>query len=308
MDSFDDFVGNKKTIEFVKMLIHPAEDQDGARIPDMLFLGPPGHGKTSLARLLATHIGRKCIEINATQLTDPFQLRNNIAGPGAPTKEGAIIFIDECHALKKKFQINLLSATEKPRILCTSDRKEIYKDMIPDNFSFIFATTRRSYILKELTSRLRVVEFTHYSLDEKLQIAISTFKQLKIPRDQIKPEFIVDIAKRARSARGIVQFCEDIARNMKKQSVGLSKEIIRDTFNILGIDANGLTKNDRKLLGYLNKCRSPVGLETLSDILEMPKKDVKFEVEPFLLRENFMMRRSTGRAITEKGAAAIDRK
>lgn len=303
--TFDDFVGNEQTIKLVKMLIHAAEGDSTARIPDMSFLGPAGHGKTTLARLVAAHLDRKCIEINATIVTDPFQFKGYFTGNEMP-KGGGIIFIDECHALKKKIQTNLLSATENPRKLHTSHKGEIYRDSLPENLSFIFATTKRSYIIPELAQRLETVEFSEYSEGEKCEIAANYLKKRKkIPVDQLDAACIVDIASRARNARKVIRFCDRIVDHMKMKGSPLAPEIINETFEILGIDKNGLSKLDRKLLRYLAKRGKPVGLETLSDLMEMPKADIKSEIEPFLLRKNFMVRSSAGRIITQPGRAAI---
>jgi Holliday junction DNA helicase RuvB len=304
METFSDFVGNKDSIELVNLLIHDALEDNNARLPDMAFLGPAGHGKTSLARLVAKELGRRLIEINATTLKDPFQLRGYIINDMPP--EGAVIFVDECHALKKPIQTNLLSATESPRKLHTSDKKEIYRDSLPQNFSFIFATTRRSYIIPELYSRLDIVEFDEYSLDEKCEIVIKHMKKKhNIRKEQFDVECVIDIAGRSRSARAVIRSCNKIVQNMNRGDGKLTKSIVNDTFRILGIDKNGLTKLDRKMLKYLSKRSAPVGLETLSILMRMPKKDVQGEVEPFLLRQGYVNRMSSGRMITKEGRKVI---
>jgi len=304
METFSDFVGNKEAIELVNLLIHEAIGNNNARLPDMAFLGPAGHGKTALARLVAKHLGRRLIEINATSIKDPFQLRGYIIND--MPLEGAVIFIDECHALKKGIQTNLLSATEDPRKLHTSSKQEIYRDSLPQNFSFIFATTRRSYIISELFSRLRTIEFDEYDIEEKCEIAIKYMNRKHgIKRNQFDAQSIIDIATRSRSARAIVRNCDTIVQNLNRGDGKLTQEIVDDTFRILGVDKYGLTKLDRKLLNYLSKRSSPIGLETLSMIMRMPKKDVQGEVEPFLLRKNYISRQSSGRIITKEGRRAI---
>lgn len=303
---FTDFVGNKHVIKLVKLMIHKAESNKSARIPDMAFLGPSGHGKTMLSRIVANHLKRRCIEINATVVSDPFVFRSLIVSKEAASPDGTIIFVDECHALKKKIQTNLLSATQDPRKLHTSSKDQVYRDSLPDNFSFIFATTHRNYIIPELFNRLTTIEFMEYSLKEKCEIIVKLFiNKYKVEKERLNTPCVVSIAKRSRSARDVVNNCEKIIMNMEKNNSKLTEGIIEDTFDILQIDENGLTKIDRKLLGYLAKRGAPVGLETLGDLLLMPKKDVKKNVEPFLLRNNYMARKSAGRIITNKGLKAI---
>jgi len=303
--SFEDFVGNIQAIRLVKLLIHAAENDKFVRIPDMAFLGPSGHGKTTLARIVAKYLDRKLIEINATIVRDPFQFRSYIVGPNAP-QTGAIIFIDECHALKNKVQTNLLSATENPRKLHTSYKDQIYRDSLPENISFIFATTKRSQIISELAGRLETVEFLEYSEDEKCEMVVKyMLRQHDITSTQLNGECIVDIASRSREARALVKNCDKIILNMNKRGRQLTKEIVDETFEILGIDEFGLNRLDRKLLKLLASCGTPIGIETLGDLMNMPKRDIKLEIEPYLLVNNFMARRSAGRMITKKGLKTV---
>ena len=92
---------------------------------------------------------------------------------------------------------------------------------------------------------------------------------------------------------------------MNKRGRQLTKEIVDETFEILGIDEFGLNRLDRKLLKLLASCGTPIGIETLGDLMNMPKRDIKLEIEPYLLVNNFMARRSAGRMITKKGLKTV---
>ena len=156
-----------------------------------------------------------------------------------------------------------MSATENPRKLHTSHKDQVYRDSLPENFSFIFATTKRSFIIPELMQRLETVEFQEYSEKEKCEIAANYLKNVrKIPADQLDIKCIVDISSRARSARKVIRFCDRIIDNMKMTSRPLSRQLVDETFQILGVDSHGMTRLDRKLLRYLAKRGAPVGLET----------------------------------------------
>ena len=136
-------------------------------------------------------------------------------------------------------------------------------------------------------------------------VARYMFKKHNIQKDLLTAKCIVDIAYRSRNARSLVKNCDKIILNLEKIGGKLTEDIVNDTFDILGIDENGLRRIDRKLLRILKTSGCPLGLETLSDVMNMPKKDVKLDLEPYLLKKNLMMRKKAGRIITAKGISAL---
>jgi Holliday junction resolvasome RuvABC ATP-dependent DNA helicase subunit len=123
--TFADFVGNKGAVSKVQLLIDEALKDKSASMPDMAFLGQSGHGKNTLAEVISTETGRELLTINSTIIRDPFQFRGLVINlKDKVGHDGAIIMIDECHALPKRIQDNLLTATEHPRELHTSHKDQ----------------------------------------------------------------------------------------------------------------------------------------------------------------------------------------
>lgn len=304
--SYDDFVGNREAVEKVRLLTHEAEESNYVRIPDIAFYGPSGHGKNTLAKILANQLGRQFIEINSTVIRDPFQFRSLIVN-GDFASTGIIVHLDECHQLPRKIQDNLLSALEEPRKLHTAHKDQVFTDSLPANMSFIFSTTHAGALRKALRNRLETIEFLEYSRKEMLEIAVKYLVRVhRLNRETLDPSGMSEIANRARSARQVVQFCDNAVRHMKREGYNkLSKQLIERCFEILGIDKYGLTRVDRKMLGYLAEFNSYVGLDTLEAIMNMTKKEIKANVEPFLLQRGFIIRSSSGRIITKRGKGTL---
>jgi len=303
---FKDFVGNKQAISFVQLLIKRGVGDKFIRIPDMAFLGAPGAGKTYLSSIVTNYLERKFIEINSTCIKDPFQFRGYITNPKL-TGSGAIILLDECHCLKRNIQNNLLSALQTPRKLHTESKNQIFTDNIPENISFIFATTHAGLIKPALQSRLRNIELLEYSLAERQEMTVKYLhREYGFSGSDFDVKAVEQIAKRSRNGRHVTENCDDICEFIKQnEKTGLSIESVNETFKIKGIDKNGLTRVDRKMLKYLAEARTFVGLDTLEAAMNMTKKEIRQNLEPWLLRNNFISRHSAGRMITRKGNNAI---
>lgn len=299
MLSFDDFIGNKMAVEKVKLLI------TSDKIPHMGFFGPAGHGKTTLARIVADVTKRKFILINSVAVKTPLTFRGIITHPDA-CRQGAIVLLDECHALPKSIQDNLLSVLEEPAVLVTSYKDQIMRDKLPDHMTFIFATTHGGSMNEAMLSRLEPIEFLEYSHEEKFEMAVRYLqKKHDFTNEMFDIDGVYDIAFRARSGRDVVRFCNNAVRYMKKEGASkLTKDIAHGIFNMFGIDINGLTVVDRNILKYIAKTGT-VGLDTLQDFSHISKKELKDRIEPYLLRRGFIVRGSSGRMITPLGLRAL---
>jgi Holliday junction DNA helicase RuvB len=305
--TFADFVGNKGVVSKVELLIDDAMKDRFARMPDMAFLGPAGHGKNTLAEIIANETKRKLLVINSTVIRDPFQFRGLIMNLAHDNHDGAMILIDECHALMRKIQDNLLTATEHPRELHTSHKDQVFTDKLPDNLSFIFATTHGGYLRPALLSRLEPIEFLPYSTSEQLEMAIKyLIRRHDFKKAEIDTKCIIEVAKRARDGRQVARFCDTIVRYMRKNKIKkLNQDVINECFVVVGVDKNGLTRLDRIMLSKLLQMNTFVGLDTLDAVMPTSKKQIKEYIEPYLLQKGFIIRTSSGRMITPKGRLAL---
>ncbi len=304
---FTDFVGNKGVISKIELLIDDAMKDRFARMPDLAFLGPAGHGKNTLAYVIANETKRKLLVINSTVIRDPFQFRGLIMNLTHDNHDGAIIMVDECHALARKIQDNLLTATEHPRELHTSHKDQVFTDKLPENLSFIFATTHGGYIRPSLLSRLEPIEFLPYSTNEQLEMAIKyLIRRHDFKKENIDIKCIIEVAKRARDGRQVARFCDTIVRYMRKNNLTqLNQTTMDECFEVLGVDKNGLTRLDRIMLRKLLQMNTFVGLDTLDAVMPTSKKQIKEYIEPYLLQKGFIIRTSSGRMITPKGRSAL---
>lgn len=306
--TFADFVGNQGAMNKIQLLIDEAIKDQHATMPDMAFLGPSGYGKNTLARVIATETRRKLLVINSTIIRDPFQFRGLIINlKDEVGQSGAIIMIDECHALPKKIQDNLLTATEHPRELHTSHKDQVFTERLDANFSFIFGTTHGAHLKEALLTRLEIIELLPYSVNEQLVMAIKYLIRrhgFKKPDIEVNP--IMEVARRARNGRQVTRFCDTMVRYMKKHKLTkLDKETADACFKVLGVDKNGLTRLDHIMLMKLSQMNTCVGLDTLDAVLPTSKKQIKESIEPYLLERGFIVRTSAGRMITSKGRKAL---
>ena len=306
--TFDDYVGNEDAKRKLKLLYSPAKDDKFARVADLVILGASGNGKTTIVEAAASYVGRKFYKFNSTAIKSPFAIRGIIS---EPPSEGLVVLFDECHNLPKKIQDSLLNALESgkdgKRILTTAVKETVMNDYIVENVSFAFATTHQSYLRHALLTRLHKIEIHEYTLQERQEIALRYLKRhYGIGSDIIEPEAARDIAFRSRCGRDVVNNCDTINLVMKDiKAISLTSQVVKDSFKIIGVDEFGLTRTDRKLLDFLSINSTFVGLETLEAAMEMPKNDIKSNVEPYLLRQGYMLRQSSGRIITDKGKMAL---
>jgi holliday junction DNA helicase RuvB len=300
---FEDFVGNEQAIEQVKLLIE--DSKESKKLPHIGFFGPAGHGKTTLSKIIADETKRRFVYVNSVAVKTPMILRGIITNP-ENMMHGAVICLDECHRLPKPIQDNLLSVLEEPAILVTSYKDQLIRDTLPEHLSFVLATTHQGMLSEPLITRLECVELHEYTTLQRQTIAVKYLNRVHgLKGAQLDTDAILEIGRRSRSGRHVVKICENVMRYMRVEKLNkITVDVVNKVFSIIGVDHNGLTRRDSLLLKYLAQTGS-CGLDTLEAYLHLPRKDIKDKVEPWLLRRQLMIRSSSGRAITEKGMAAL---
>lgn len=307
----DNVVGQERAKETLKLLTHGYKRR--GFIPPVGIFGPSGLGKTHLVESWASEIGAKSIYINGTAVKDALAFREFFNEANQHPGEYYIMFVDECHGLPRKVQDNLLSVLEQPAVLCTIAPKDmgvvmcvdgrryiekgnLMREALPKNMSFVLATTDPAKLKDPILNRLRKVQLQPYTLQDKVEIAMR-----HLGRDMNVSEAIyVALASRCRSIRHLkIDLCETLV-DIHSLYGGSADDSLGVMDNMLGIDSDGATDQDRDYLEYLGD-NPTVGLDTMAGKLGVDKQEVAKNIEPFLLSKGWIVITGRGRKLTEAG-------
>jgi len=296
---WEEYVGQKHIKDNVKILLRAAEER--GHIPEhLLFYGPPGLGKTTLAHLIAKETGRQMKITSGPAIEKVGDLASILTNLSA----GDILFIDEIHRLNKIVEEILYPAMESGVLDIIIGKGPSARTIQLDlpAFTLIAATTRVALISSPLRSRFSggVFRLEFYSDEEIAQIVRRSSKLLET---ELEEEALKEIAKRSRftprTANYFLKRCRDFAQVHKKK---LNKETVREALNMLAVDEIGLNASDRKFLEVLiEKFKGgPVGLKTISAALSEEEATIEEVIEPYLIQLGLLERTARGRVATEK--------
>lgn len=295
----DEFVGQKDLVENLKVSIQAAQ-QRNEPIEHMLFSGPPGLGKTSLAYIIAHEMSAR-ITVTSGPAIDR---AGDLIGILTNLEKGDVLFIDEIHRLSKVVEEFLYPAMESFKVDFIVD-KGPYARTINFNlkpFTIVGATTRSGLLASPLRNRFGI--FHHldfYNPEDLSDIILRSARKLGVAIDE---EAAFEIAKRSRGtprvANRLLRRVRDYAQ-VKSKASKIEKAIVDAAMKTLGIDEKGLDDIDRRLLNAIDKHYKggPVGIEALAATLNEEVDTIVDVVEPFLLKNGFLKRTSRGRELTE---------
>ncbi|MFH1359873.1 MAG: Holliday junction branch migration DNA helicase RuvB [Candidatus Omnitrophota bacterium] len=294
-----DFVGQKDLIDNLNVALQAAK-QRREPVEHVLFSGPPGLGKTTLAYIVAHEMGTR-ITVTSGPAIDR---AGDFIGILTNLEQGDVLFIDEIHRLSKTVEEFLYPAMENFQIDFVVD-KGPYARTIKFNlkpFTLIGATTRSGLLASPLRDRFGIFYHLEFYNEEELGcIVINSASKLNLTIDQ---EAACEIARRARGtpriANRLLRRVRDYAQ-VKANDSQITKTLVEKSMTKLGIDDVGLDEKDRRLIETLIKQYKggPVGLEALAASLNEEPDTIVDVIEPFLMKIGFLQRTSRGRQITE---------
>lgn len=294
---FDSYIGQSSLKETLKITLEAAKKRNKP-LDHLLFYGPPGLGKTTIAGVIAAQMGVDIKITSAPALERP----RDIIGILMSLKGGEILFIDEIHRLNKVAEEILYPAMEDFTLDMTTGKSQTAKTLrIPiPKFTLIGATTKAGELSGPLRDRFGIIHrLEFYTVEELSQVVMRTAGILEI---DITPEGAKAIAMRSRGtpriANRLVKRVSDFA--IVKYEGVIDEKVANESLDILKIDKFGLDTTDRALLNLIIEKYDggPVGIETIAAALSEDVRTIEDVCEPYLLQAGFLQRTPRGRKVS----------
>lgn len=302
--AFTEYIGQNQIKENLRILLHAAKER-GASPEHLLFYGPPGLGKTTLALLIAKEVGAQI----KTTSGPAIERVGDLASILTNLSPGDILFIDEIHRMNKAVEEVLYPAMESGHIDIIIGKgpsaRTIQLDLPP--FTLIAATTKIAMISAPLRSRFSggIFRLEFYTTEE-IESIIKRSSDLLNTKHNIntESESLSEIAKRSRQTPRTANYLLKRARDYAQvHKTNLDREAASKALGLIGIDPIGLTHSDIKLLKTIAEKYNggPVGLNTIAASLSEDEATIEEFNEPYLIQIGFIERTPRGRVLSDSG-------
>lgn len=291
-----DYVGQESTKELLRVAIQSAKAR-GDKLEHILLNGPPGLGKTTLARIIAREMGWEIKTTIGSSLRKVDSIKNLFFGIEPET----IVFIDEIHRVTKPIQEQVYPVLEDGVLYWSFGGTQMETKLVPN--TVIGATTHVGKLAEPFLERFGIhLQLEYYWLHELVQILRVNAEKLGLKLSFAELE---DIARRS---RGTPRTANRLLRWVRDFDEAGSTLPVRDLlWQKFRIDSHGLNPLDRRVLRILERHPEGVGIENLAAMSREAEETISGRVEPYLMSIGMLERMGNGRVITEEGLAHLQR-
>ena len=293
-----EFIGQKALVERLQVSLGAARMR-GEPMPHVLFHGPPGLGKTTLAQIIASEMGTRLVMSSGPALVRTADLMGFLTN----LQPNDVFFIDEIHRLPPAVEEYIYPAMEDYRIDFVVDKGAFAKtiNLKINHFTLVGATTRSGMLTNALRERFGLTHHIDFYPPEEIELIV--VRSATIHGLEIAPDAVKEIAQCSRgtprTANRLLSWVRDYA--MTKGDGRVSKQTALKALTMQGVDSVGLDEFDRKFLRTIVDYYDggPAGIEAIAATLNEEVDNLVDSMEPYLLKIGFLTRTRSGRMVTE---------